>query len=298
MEQFRTIWNNLAFRSGKWTNYFDVYQSELSRYEDKSFTLLEVGVKDGGSLEFWNTIFPLARVIGVDLNPKVKSLSEIFIGDQADPKFWGELFAKVGHIDVIIDDGGHGYHQQIQTVESAIATGSEMILIIEDVHSSYLKDFNANNSFTFMQYATKLSELLSVRSSIHDKNRFILNVDEDLLWKYENIKRISFYQNIVVLELTTTGRSSWGEEIVNKGISTDIIDFRYNGLSVALVPKISKNFKLNLVQTPKIQSAMTLVIKNLIQKVQSTLIFKLKYLIKLTLVMMRRVAKFFRNFFN
>jgi hypothetical protein len=298
MDKIELIWNNLTLRSGKWTNYFDIYQKELSKYEGKSFTLLEVGVKDGGSLEFWNTIFPLARVIGVDLNPNVKSLSEIFIGDQADPKFWHELFAKVGHIDVIIDDGGHGYHQQIQTVESAISTGSEMILIIEDVHSSYLKDFNANNSFTFMQYATKLAELLSARSSIHDKDRFIIDVDEDLLRKYENIKRISFYQNIVVLELTTSGRSSWGVDIVNKGISTDVIDFRYHGLNTALVPKISKNFKLNQVYTPKIKSNMTLRIKNLIQKVQSALILRLKNLIKLTLVMIRRVAKFFRNFFN
>jgi len=277
------IWNNLTLRSGKWTNYFDIYQSELSRYENKNFTLLEVGVKDGGSLEFWSTVFPLARVIGVDLNPKVKSSSEIFIGDQADPKFWDGLFTKVGHIDVIIDDGGHGFHQQIQTVESAIATGSNMILIIEDVHSSYLKDFHAKNSYTFMQYATKLSELLSARSSVHDKDRFIINVDENLLQRYEKVKRLSYYQNVIVIELTTSGRSSWGEEIVNKGFSANAIDFRNYGINKALVPIISEKFELNLVYTPKIESALT---------------FRLKNLIKLITVVTRRVTKYFRNFSN
>ena len=64
------------------------------------FTLVEVGVLNGGSLFMWRKYFgENVRIIGIDLNPAAKHFDkygfEIFIGDQADPKFWRSFIVKL-----------------------------------------------------------------------------------------------------------------------------------------------------------------------------------------------------------
>ena len=60
-----------------------------------------------------------ARIIGIDLNPNAKKWEkegfEIFIGNQADPDFWKRFKSQVPSIDILLDDGGHTYIQQIVT---------------------------------------------------------------------------------------------------------------------------------------------------------------------------------------
>jgi hypothetical protein len=83
-----------------------------------------------------------AKIIGVDIDPKCKSLEkdgfEIWIGDQADPKFWVEFSLKNPQIDIILDDGGHSMDQQITTLISLfpILTDGGTYLC-EDTHTSY-----------------------------------------------------------------------------------------------------------------------------------------------------------------
>ena len=72
----------------------------------------------GGSLFMWRDFFgDKARIIGIDFNPNAKKWAsagfEIFIGNQSDEKFWSEFNNTVGPIDVVLDDGGHTYKQQI-----------------------------------------------------------------------------------------------------------------------------------------------------------------------------------------
>lgn len=250
------VWENLNLRSGKWSNYFYVYEMELKRYESKDFTLLEVGVKDGGSIEYWKKTFPRARVIGIDLNPNCLTLNrdfDVYLGDQADPSFWRSLYAQLGTVNVVIDDGGHSYHQQIQTVESAIEHIQEGLVIVEDSHSSFLQDFNPSGSYTFMEYANSIAHQLTLRSYTNDPDRFQFVPVLENMTKYRNVVRVSFYQNIVVFELSKKYGEKPGVEILNNGKSSDISDFRYEGIQQSYVPKFSHSFEKTLVLTPQIQ---------------------------------------------
>ncbi|MCX7182850.1 MAG: hypothetical protein NTY92_02715 [Nitrosospira sp.] len=65
-----------------------------------------------------------ARIIGIDLNPISKKWEkdgfEIYIGNQSDPLFWREIFEKIFDVDIVLDDGGHTYEQQIITAHECI----------------------------------------------------------------------------------------------------------------------------------------------------------------------------------
>jgi hypothetical protein len=109
----------------KWRHYFPIYERHFSRFVGREVYVLEVGVFSGGSLDMWRQYFgPKSTIYGVDIEPAcVKYEREqvrVFIGDQADPKFWDEFLRQVSRIDVLIDDGGHEPRHQITTLKAVL----------------------------------------------------------------------------------------------------------------------------------------------------------------------------------
>ena len=102
--------------------YTDEYFKHLSVMQDKSFNLLEIGVREGWSHFMWADFFPKATIYGIDnfkeegLNVTKEEIEEhgnikIIVGDQADKDALNQL--KDIKFDVIIDDGSHlSYDQQ------------------------------------------------------------------------------------------------------------------------------------------------------------------------------------------
>ena len=80
------------YSSIKHEKYFTVYEKVLSKYRDKDITLVEIGVKDGGSLFFLKKFLPKAKIIGIDINSDCKKFEKygfnIEIGDQSSKIFW------------------------------------------------------------------------------------------------------------------------------------------------------------------------------------------------------------------
>ena len=149
-------WKNSGSYSIKMSHYFSVYSELLKKYRNKKITLVEIGVLDGGSLFAWRKYLgKKAEIIGIDLNPNAKRFEQygfkIYIGDQSDVKFWRHFYSNVGHIDILIDDGGHSSHQQVATLICALVEiKKKAVIIIEDTHSnffSYLSKFEGENSF-------------------------------------------------------------------------------------------------------------------------------------------------------
>ena len=100
------------YKSIKHSSYFPVYDHLFCPYIGKEITFVEIGILGGGSLFMWREFFGQnARIIGIDLNPEAKKLTEegfeIFIGDQSSQEFWKGFYNEVGKIDILIDDGGH-----------------------------------------------------------------------------------------------------------------------------------------------------------------------------------------------
>lgn len=98
------------FESGLMHEYINVLQG--LRYQPVK--LLEIGVAEGGSVNYFSDYFqhPDAEIIGMDYqkplkNPNFRENINFLIGDQNDPVRLNEIGTKYGQFDVIIDDGAH-----------------------------------------------------------------------------------------------------------------------------------------------------------------------------------------------
>ena len=117
-----------------------------------------------------------AEIIGVDLNPSAKKWEKhgfkIFIGDQSDPNFWRDFFKKVGNIDIVIDDGGHTNKQQVFTLLETIPNINDNgMLVVEDVHSSYMTKFRNPSKYTFISFSKTIVDEFNSRPKASGKKK-------------------------------------------------------------------------------------------------------------------------------
>lgn len=184
----------------KWRHYFDIYHRHFERFRGKPVTVVEFGVSQGGSLQMWKSYFgSAARIYGVDVEPRCKALEEdrieIFIGDQADRSFLRDLRERIGAADIVIDDGGHRMGQQIATFEEMfplLAPGG--ILLVEDVHTSYWRQFGGGygKHGTFVEYAKRLIDQLN---AWHSESR-----DLEVDYYTRQIKAMHVYGSVIVFD--------------------------------------------------------------------------------------------------
>ena len=228
----------------KLSTYFNVYDQLLSKYRDKSIVFLEIGILDGGSLFMWRDFFgPQARIIGVDLNPEAKKWEEegfeIFIGDQSSAEFWKNTLNTVGKLDIVLDDGGHTYEQQIMTTESVIPFINDGgVIIIEDCHTSYMKKFGFKK-LSFINYAKYLIDNINKRYV-----EFNNKTSEKRVWS------IQFFESIVALHINFYATSIPSEVIFNQDKELKAEDFRYASYPIFIdkLEKLSQNRRLKAIK--------------------------------------------------
>ena len=134
-------------------SYADVYEDLLTDKEVPR--ILEIGLgslndfpyaglKPGCSLQAWRARYPEALIVGADIDPEsVQAVSEIaFLVDQTDSSSLDELSRKLsvyGLFDLIVDDGFHDPHANIQTLIKMLPhLSKDGSYVIEDVHSSLI----------------------------------------------------------------------------------------------------------------------------------------------------------------
>lgn len=156
--------------SVKYDSYFPVYERLFSAYRDREIVFVEVGVLAGGSLFMWRRFFgDKARIIGVEANPGATKWREhgfeIVVGDQSSPAFWDDFFAKIGPVDILLDDGGHRNHQQIVTTVKGLPHVKDGgMLVVEDVHTSYMRKFGNPSKYSFASYCKRVVDSIAQRS--------------------------------------------------------------------------------------------------------------------------------------
>jgi hypothetical protein len=144
----------------KWLHYFEIYDRHLARFRGKPVQFLEIGVWQGGSLEFWRAYLgPEATIHGVDIDPKAletanEAGARIHVGDQADPDFLARLKAEIPRMDVVVDDGGHQMHQltgSFQVLYPHLA--ADGVYICEDLHACYMESYGGGyrNPASFLE---------------------------------------------------------------------------------------------------------------------------------------------------
>ncbi len=214
-------YKNSPYLSLKHSSYFQVYADLFEKYRNQEITFVEVGVLNGGSLFMWREFFgPRARIIGVELNPEAKKWEndgfEIYIGSQSDPEFWNDFFKTIGSVDLILDDGGHTYEQQIVTAHHSIPHIKDGgLLVVEDTHTSYMQTFGYPTQYSFIEWTKKLIDNINAR--------FPGLTHSNLSYK-NFIYSISIFESIVSFKID---RSKCFESTPtsNEGITSNAVDF-------------------------------------------------------------------------
>ncbi len=137
-------------------SYTAAYERHLGHLRDQRIILLEIGIggyadpgRGGASLRMWKEFFPLAQVIGLDVEDK-SALAEdritILRGDQGDKAFLERMALEHGPFDVVIDDGSHRCRHVIASFEALFPhvtpTG---IYAIEDLQTSYWETYGGSS---------------------------------------------------------------------------------------------------------------------------------------------------------
>lgn len=252
------------YLSLKHSAYFQVYEELLSKYRNKPIIFVEVGVLNGGSLFMWRHFFgSQARIIGVDFNPLAKRWEqdgfEIHIGSQSDPRFWQNFFNTIGMVDVLLDDGGHTNEQQIVTTHQSIPFIKDGgLMIVEDAHASYFKDFGNPSKYSFINYAKLFIDGINAR---FPGVNVVQNMFRDAVYSAH------FYDSIVAFAIDRRKcfTSSWTS---NEGKTFEAEDYRHhdslarrtNQALIAGFKKVGIKFSmgkfLNVVEKPIVKARL------------------------------------------
>jgi len=152
-----TLWADFLAHQGnpipKWRHYFPAYERHLGRFQNQAVVMLEIGCGDGGSLQLWRQFLgPLARIVGIDINPECKRFAEdqidVRIGDQADGDFLDSVVREFGTVQIVIDDGSH-LMRDIQQSFSHLYYHPGMdpsgVYIVEDLHAAYWPEYGGGH---------------------------------------------------------------------------------------------------------------------------------------------------------
>jgi cephalosporin hydroxylase len=126
------------------------YRRLLTGFEREPTSILEIGVKGGGSTAFWKALFPEATVVGVDIrlkrwlkrNPSADCVVYLE-ADQTDTARLEEIGVRYGPFDLVIDDGSHVSEHQAATLRCLLPhVRPGGAYVIEDTHPSATKPGN------------------------------------------------------------------------------------------------------------------------------------------------------------
>jgi hypothetical protein len=152
-------------------DYLRHYEAALTHLQDRPINILELGVQGGQSLRMWKRFFPLATVVGVDMNPQCRQHASeqihVYIGSQDDPALLGQICDEFPP-DVVVDDASHRGGETIASLEilfPRLAPGG--IYIVEDLFFHYGAEAEEWRSYATHPVATyfadKLATVLATR---------------------------------------------------------------------------------------------------------------------------------------
>jgi hypothetical protein len=105
--------NSNGYYTDKSQQYLNNYEEFFHQLADKRVKLLELGVKNGGSLLLWRDYFENGTIVGMDINPvhidDPSRRIHFYTGAQQDTAFLDYICQKSAPdgFDVIIDDCSH-----------------------------------------------------------------------------------------------------------------------------------------------------------------------------------------------
>ena len=152
---------------------------------------------------------------------------------KSDIKFWKEFIKEVGLVDVVLDDGGHTYEQQIITTECLLSSINDGgIILVEDTHTSYKSGFGPKSK-SFIEYTKMLIDKINMRYG-----NFSDHPSERRVWSIEVV------ESMVAFKINKKASSLKSELSDNGGIDDLAQDFRYvDNPKIDLIYKYMRFFR-------------------------------------------------------
>lgn len=175
---------------------------------DRPLNVLEIGVggfdnphSGGASLRMWKAYFRNSQIHGIDIHDK-KPIEErrirVWRGSQVDPEFMSAVFADIGRVDIVIDDGSHVNAHVLATFQHCFPLlADDGIYAIEDVQTSYWPEYGGNprrfdDPRTTMGFFKQLTDGLN-HTEMPDRSRERGPFDT-------LVRAVHFYHNLIILE--------------------------------------------------------------------------------------------------
>lgn len=198
-------------------NYTEVYEKYFLPLQNKPLKFLEIGFACGSSARMWDAFFvnPESNLVFIDFKPEcynyMLNLSARCSLHSVNQRSETELEAFIqkvgGDFDIIIDDGGHTYPEQLTSFRILfpyVKKGG--VYIIEDLHTSYWRDYGAegdcqnpkasgNSTIRFLQNLVDDLNFIGARTACahRTKGQSIIN---NLTLYQESISSIHFYTSL------------------------------------------------------------------------------------------------------
>ena len=184
-------------------DYTPRYSMYLAQYRDEEFNLLEIGVYNGASVKMWKEYFPKATIVALDIDPNCKQYEEdrvnIHIGDQTDINFLNQVVDQYKHFEIILDDGGHSWKQQIVSFETLFPRlSSGGLYFLEDMHTSYRPGSEwDDHSITGVDYFKNIVDKVNLNGKSFCGYHEIGN--QYLDYYERNVDYIHFYKSVLAI---------------------------------------------------------------------------------------------------
>ena len=177
-------------------DYLSKYERLFAPFRDTPFTLLEIGVFDGGSLRLWEDYFPRAAIVGVDIRTECKQHEGgrrvVEIASQADLAAMSAIGQKYQPA-IIIDDGSHQADHILISFQALYPTLRDGgIYIVEDlgIHAGTgAMTYRGSAPYSPQQYFLQLANRVVCPAEE-------IEIDYQVVWATEAVE---FFQDVTVI---------------------------------------------------------------------------------------------------
>lgn len=200
MSELLEIFNKYKTDKGYHHNYHIFYEDIFKEYKNNTdIKILEIGICDGKSLLSWRDYFPHGLIYGIDIVKNIDLKDKnifCYYGDSTNKEFINGCFNE-NMFDIIIDDGSHACHHQLETLANIFPfLKSNGTYIIEDCDWSFEPRISSHNKFwnnwnEILKNETTYDVLNKFKKSGIFKSKFISDLDN--LYLQKKIKNINWW---------------------------------------------------------------------------------------------------------
>lgn len=183
----------------KWHHYIPIYDRYFAARRGTPVRFLEIGVKNGGSLQMWRDYLGDDAVLfGIDIDPDCArydgQAGQVRIGSQDDADFLNKVVAEMGGVDVVLDDGSHRMAHVRASFEALYPLLAENgTYMIEDLHTAYIRRFGGG-------FASKANFFRFVRELVDDMHRWYHDRDMHHPGLGDHIAGLHIHDSVVVID--------------------------------------------------------------------------------------------------